>query len=383
MFETKNNIAKIGCTPSIRCPRISQATANDCGNVCENVCSGENLMTTFKKKQLMKPKATLKKISDTLQISISTVSRALKDHPDISDNTKQKVMELAELMEYEPNTYAINLRTNTSKVFSIMVPAISNLFYHSFISAVEEEARLHGYSLMVLQSGDSPVIEIANLKLCRQNRVAGIFVSVTSATNSIQPFLKMNEIDVPVIFFDKVPDFEACNKVCVADTAAATIAATTLIHKRKKNILAIFGNPKMSITKKRLEAFTKTIKVKSKTIKSKTEFATTPEEARRSIHKNFKYAKTYDAIFCMSDEILTGVMKAVQQLNLKIPKDVSVIAISNGFIPQLYYPEISYVETSGYKLGKLAYTRMMACVAGSTFAQELIVESVFIEGGSL
>jgi len=139
----------------------------------------------------MKPNTTLKKISDKLQISISTVSRALKNHPDISEHTKQKVKELAELMDYEPNSYAISLRTNNSKVFCIMVPQISNLFYHSFIGAVEEEARLHGYSLMILQSGNDPEIEIANLKLCRQNRVAGIFVSISNSTTDIQPFLKM------------------------------------------------------------------------------------------------------------------------------------------------------------------------------------------------
>ena len=98
---------------------------------------------------------------------------------------------------------------------------------------------------------------------------------------------------------------------------------------------------------------------------------------------NFSKGKKFDAIFCMSDEILTGVMKAIQQLKLTIPKDVSIIAISNGFIPSLYHPEISYVETSGYKLGKLAYTRMMACLAGSSFLQELTVESIYIEGGSL
>ena len=175
----------------------------------------------------------------------------------------------------------------------------------------------------------------------------------------------------------------APTKVCVADTASATIAATTLIKKKKKNILGIFGNREMSITKKRLDAFTNTIKAKDNSVKLKSLFAVSAEEARRIIHKIFDGIKNYDAIFCMSDEILTGVMKAVQELQLKIPKDVSIIAISNGFIPNLYHPDICYVETSGYKLGKLAYTRMMACLAGSSFVQELTVESIYIDGGSL
>ena len=123
----------------------------------------------------MSQNATLKKISTQLNLSISTVSRALKNHPDISENTKRKVKELAALMEYEPNTYAVNLRTNVSRIFGLIVPVISNLFYESFISAVEEDARKLGYSLMILQSGNDSMIEIENLKLCKQTRVAGIF----------------------------------------------------------------------------------------------------------------------------------------------------------------------------------------------------------------
>jgi LacI family transcriptional regulator len=96
--------------------------------------------------------STLKKLSEVLGISISTVSRALKDHPDISENTKTKVKELATAMEYEPNNYAVQLRTRQSNVLGIMVPTIDNFFYDSFIAAVEEDARVFGYSVMIMQS---------------------------------------------------------------------------------------------------------------------------------------------------------------------------------------------------------------------------------------
>jgi LacI family transcriptional regulator len=331
----------------------------------------------------MKPKATLKKIAESLQISISTVSRALKDHPDISLETRNKVRAFADMMEYEPNTYAISLRTNHSKVFAIIVPAITNFFYQSFISSVEEESRLHGYSLMILQSSDNPETELDNLKLCRQNRVAGLFVSITIKTTDIKPFQKMEDLDVPVIFFDKVPDFEACNKVCIADKSAAEIAAEALLRHKRKKILALFGNEEMSITRKRKDAFTAIIEGQQKKIKFKVDHAHNPEEARRLIHRYCGNGLAYDGIFCMSDDILTGVMKAIQELKYVIPKDVSVIAMSDGFLPQLYEPEISFVETSGYKLGKVAFTRMLACLSGSTFMQEIMVDAVLMERGSL
>jgi LacI family transcriptional regulator len=331
----------------------------------------------------MKHNTTLKKISSILDISISTVSRALKDHPDISDKTKKKVLELAETLEYEPNTYAINLRTNNSKVFTLIVPNITNFFYDSFISAVEEESRKNGYSLMILQTLDDNETELKNLKLCRLNRVSGVFACISPNTTDVSPFLKLDELDIPVIFFDKVPAYEECNKVCVADTQAAKLAAEAIIQKGRKKTFALFGNNNLSITIKRVAAFTAAFEQHNMGNKLVTDYAMSAEEARNKTLSLLKNKKAADTIFCMSDEILTGVMKALQELHLKIPAEIAVVSISNGDIPKLYYPEITYAETSGYKLGKLAFTRMMACLSGSTFIQELTLESVLIEGGSL
>jgi len=324
---------------------------------------------------------TLKKISEILGLSISTISRALKDHPDISDRTKQRVVELATTLDYEPNANAINLRTSHSKLFGVIVPSISNWFYNSFISSVEEESRRNGYSLMILQSGDDPLIELTNLKLCRQNRVTGLFVCISPETNNIEPFLKLKELDIPVIFFDKVPDNNNCNKVCVADSLCATMAANAIINKKKKKVLGLFGNTHLLMTRKRLEAFRETINEKVNKIKLITDHATSFEEAEVLMLHHLK--EKPDAVFCMSDEIMTGVMKAIQKKGLKVPEDIAVITISNGVAPKLYYPEITYVETSGHKLGKLAFSSMMACLGGSTFIQELTIESILVEGGSL
>lgn len=321
---------------------------------------------------------TLKKISEALGLSISTVSRALKNHPDIAEKTKQRVKELANALDYEPNASAIQLRTNKSNLFGLIVPTISNFFYDSFIASVEEESRKSNYSLMILQSGDDPAIELENLKLCRQNRISGLFICITSKTTSTEPFNKLKELDIPTIFFDKVPEAENCNKVCVGDTASAMIAANAIIMKKKKKVLALFGNSLLSITKKRKEAFTKATAKKIKVLAHHADSSLEAEQITTAV-----LSEKPDSIFCMSDELLTGAMKAIQQANLKIPADISVIAISNGFIPKLYYPEITYVETSGYKLGKLAFSSMLACMAGSTFPQELTIESLLVEGGSI
>ena len=135
--------------------------------------------------------ATLKKLSEMLGLSISTVSRALKDHPDISDKTKLRVKELANALDYEPNANAINLRTSKNNLFGLIVPSISNFFYDSFIAAVEEECRKKNYSMLILQSGDDVFSEQESIKLCRQNRVAGLFACITSATIDIELYKKL------------------------------------------------------------------------------------------------------------------------------------------------------------------------------------------------
>jgi LacI family transcriptional regulator len=331
----------------------------------------------------MKEVTTLKKISGLLHVSISTVSRALKDHPEISEKTKERVRQLAAKLEYVPDANAIQLRTNNSRIFGLLVPSVSYYFYDSFIAAVEEECTKNGYSLLILQSGDDPSTEINHLKLCRQNRITGLFVCITPQTKDISPFLKLHDSGTPVIFFDKVPSFEACNKVCAADTDAARISAQAILNKKKKKVLALFGNHHLSITRKRLPAFIEAFEKGKHKPKLVIDHALDAEEARKKTIENLLLKNKPDTIFCMSDEILSGTMKAIQQLGMKVPVDISVIAISNGFIPKLYYPEITYAETSGHKMGKLAYTRMMSCLAGSTFIQLLSVESVLVEGGSL
>lgn len=326
--------------------------------------------------------ATLKKISVQLNLSISTVSRALKNHPDISENTKRKVKELAILMEYEPNSYAINLRTNKSKVFGLIVPDISNMFYDSFISAAEKDARKSGYSLMILQSGDDPLQEAENLKLCKHYRVDGILISIVPDSYSTEMLAKYQESGIPVVFFDKVPETGGFDTVCMADEEAATIAAHTILTYNKKNILALFGNPELSITKKRKDAFLKLLE-KEKGIKVNVQYCANTEEAKNCTALAIGKSVKPDHVFCMSDEILIGVMQTLKHSKLKIPSDISILAISNGFIPGLFNTEVTYIETSGYELGKLAIKRMLENMEGKTPVKSIMLPSRLVEGKSL
>jgi LacI family transcriptional regulator len=326
---------------------------------------------------------TLKKISEILGVSISTVSRALKDHPDISTETKRKIVELAQALDYEPNINAINLRTRNSKVLGLMVPSLANSFYDSFMSAVEAASMKIGYALVIMQSGDDPEVERNILKIYKQNRVSGIFACLSPHTADIEAFQKLKDLDIPVIFFDKVPQEDNCHKVCIADESASEQAARVLIAKKKKNVLAIFGNKNLSITKSRLEAFLQTLSNHSD-IKLTIGHAHSSQEAHDITSAFFSEPQKPDAVFCMSDEILTGAMKAFQELKINYPEETGIIAMSDGYFPKLYHPEITYIETSGYKLGDLAFSMMMTCLNGNNnFNQKLSIDAALVEGGSI
>lgn len=323
---------------------------------------------------------TLKYIAEVLQISISTVSRALKNHPDISLKTRTKVNELAATLEYEPNANAIHLRTQKNNIFGIIIPELSNYFYHSFIASVELESKKNNFSVMIFQSNNNEDTERDNIKICRQNRVRGLFACSTSIEN-LMWYQKLQDHDIPVVFFDKVPEDAQQHKICVADAEAASIAAKRLISAGKKNILAFFGNPAMLLTKLRLQAFEAFIKEKNPDIKLNCVFAHNANEAESICNTALK--KDIDAVFCMSDELLSGVVKSMQRKGIYYPADVALLAISNGFIPKLFYPEITYVETSGAELGILAFNHMMDCLDGNTTVKSLSTSVRLVEGGSI
>lgn len=326
---------------------------------------------------------TLKKLSEVLGISISTVSRALKDHPDISEKTKLRVRELAAALDYEPNNLAVQLRTRQSNVLGILVPTINNYFYDSFIAAVEEEAVLHGYAIMIMQSRDQLEVENSNLNVFRKNKIMGLFAAISTGTEDLQPYRKLEQMQVPVVFFDRVPESGECQKVCLADASAARIAAEAIIAKKKEKVLALFGHPRLSITKRRCASFKETFLEQSPATELIIHYSENIETSKKMALSILQGDEKPDAIFCMGDMILIGVMYAIHALNLRVPEDISIISISNGLIATMYNPRITYVETSGYKLGKLAFRQMLASLKNDAIPEEVILESVLVPGGSL
>jgi LacI family transcriptional regulator len=329
-------------------------------------------------------RATLKHISEQLDLSISTVSRALKDHPDIAEQTKRRVRELAELMEYEPNAFAIQLRTNASRLIGVIVPEISGFFYHAFIAGLEQEARSWGYSLMILQSDDDPAREATNLRLCRLNRAAGVLIAVSSSTTDMGQFERTAESGIPVVFFDKVPEDKGFPTVTMADPEAAALAAEAILEAGRQRVLGLFGDPGLSITRKRLLAFRDTLGAGDGRPTLALGHARSREEAQQHLMERLEGGDARpDCLFAMSDEILAGALKAIQVAGLRIPEDIAVVAISTGFVPSLFSPEITYVETDGVNLGRKAFEILHRCLSKQPPVGDWTVGVRLVAGGSL
>lgn len=331
----------------------------------------------------MKPAVTIYQLSKALGLSPSTVSRALKNHPDIAEATRKRVNDMAAELDYEPNLYAVGLRTSNSKEIAVIVPNLSGFFYDGFITAVEQEARIAGYSLSVLLSGDNPEIELENLKLCRLRRVDAIMLCLTTGTTDLAAILKYQAKGTPIFFFDKVPANPETYRICVADSKAAEIAALEILKKSPQRVLAIFGNTALSITIRRLETFRTEFQNQGKEHVLGFAEASSSEEAQSRLAERWDSPATRpEIIFCMSDEILIGVMRFMQEKGISIPTEVKIIAISNGFFPTLYSPRITYIETSAKTLGIAAFRRVADFHEGQKEFDERIVPSILVQGGS-
>jgi LacI family transcriptional regulator len=213
--------------------------------------------------------------------------------------------------------------------------------------------------------------------------VIGLFVALSIDTEDMSPFTKLISMGIPVIFYDRVPEENGFSTVCMADELAARMAAQEIIEKNKKNVLALFGHPNLSISKIRQQSFMNTFKTFSPKIPIAIDFPENSIVSREVALAALTSGKPPDVIFCMGDLILIGVMKAIHELNLKIPSEIAVVGISNGFIPTMYKPVVTYVETSGAKLGKLAFAQMLGSLKNQEIPQTVSVESVLVRGGSI
>ena len=300
-------------------------------------------------------RATIKDIAILAGVSISTVSRALKDHPDIGLNVRIKIKKIAQDLHYHPNMFAIQLRKQKSNTIGLIIPEANMFFVPSVIKGISDIVKSQGYRLLVLQSGENFEQEMENVKICSEYGVEGLLISITNETEHLDHLVELKDSGIPVVLIDKVLNNSDLDDVTIDDVNGTQLCVNHLIESGCKRILGLFGNPNMMITQKRLEGFTNLIESKQKeyNLTEEHKFVQTTFSAWACLEKVFPEFQP-DGIFAMSDEIIAGVIPALKKLKVRIPEDCSVIGISDGYLPRILDPSITFLFHDGFALGKMA-----------------------------
>ncbi len=298
---------------------------------------------------------TIKDIADLLGLSKSTVSRALKNHPDLNRDTKKLVVDMAEKLRYRPNTVAMSLRNKKSGIIGMIVPHISSFFFPSVIRGVEYEVNKSGYKLMILHSNDDWQREEEACNILISSNVEGILISMASTVRQYTHYEKMHHYNLPVVFFDRVPEAYVADKVLVDDYHGAFRAVKHLINCGKQKIAICLGNTNLLISQNRLKGYTDALGEAGIGFNSDFVYSgETPEEVELLTQQILSIPNPPDAVFAISDLTMSGIMRAINRANLFVPKDIAVIGFVEEPFASMYHPPVTSIMPMGYEIGVTA-----------------------------
>ncbi len=307
----------------------------------------------------MKP-VTLKQIAETLDISITTVSKALKDYPDVSKKTKKLVKELAETLNYKPNVFAVNLRTKESKTIGLIIPEVVHHFFSNVIKGIIAQAEKKGYLVIILQSNESYELEKKQIDLLFSKRVDGILISLANGTGDFKHLNDLMAQDTPLVMFDKIAKIVNCSKVIINDRKAAYTATKHLIDSGCKRI-AHFRGP--LLPQNSIDRF-----LGYKQALTDNGFAYDPslvyicdcsdqsfDEGKNSAKQLLEDHDDVDGIFINTDLVAIGALTEFQKQGISVPEDIAIVGFSNWFMSSVISPTLSTIDQPGFKMGKTAF----------------------------
>ena len=298
---------------------------------------------------------TIKDIAQRLHLSISTVSRALRNAGDINPETKKNILQLAEDLNYQPNRLALSLRQNQTNTIGVIVPNLDYVI-STMVKGIDEAALEAGFTVIVCQSNESFGREVVNTRRMLKSLVDGFIISISSETKSNEHFKVLNEREIPFVVFDRViPDLLA-SSVILDNEEGGFIATEHLIEQGYKKIAILAGPQTLGISNSRLEGYKRALK--------KHGIKFDPEQVVYcDFNQDFAFFATEellsskkrpDAIFTISDRMAIGAMLAIKKKGLKMPEDIGLVGFNNEPLLALVSPSITSVEQPSFEIGKLA-----------------------------
>lgn len=336
----------------------------------------------LRKSNLMKShQVTIKDIAKTLGISVSTVSRALKDHPDISPETKSLVQEMARKMSYEPNALALNLRRNKTNTIGVIIPEIVHHFFSSVISGIEDVAYDRGYNVMVCQSNENYNREVINAQALLANRVDGMLISIAKTTPDFDHFRNFLNRNIPMVFFDRVCPDILTDRVITNDEMGAFLAVEHLISVGCRRIAHFSASQNLLIGQGRLAGYQRALKQYGHPFDpSLIILCDTYELVLEKAEKFFSNHPEVDGIFAVNDSTAIAAMQYIIRSGRNVPKDIAVAGFGDGPNALITCPTLTTVEQKGYEMGteaiKLLLHKIENDVPADSFQTKVLTPSL-------
>ena len=301
---------------------------------------------------------TIKDIAIKLNLSTSTVSRALRGSYEISEETKKLVLEYAEKINYRPNPIALSLKERRTHSIGIVVPEIANNFFSQAINGIESIAYNSGYYVSISQSHESYDREVINVQHLASRSIDGLLISVSAETSDFSYLKKLHERGLPIVFFDRIVDEIDTYKVVCDNFKGAYDATTHLIKKGYKNIAHITSSSHLFITRKRLEGYKKAlednnIEFKESYVKYCNHGGMMFEEVEDAFKQLFKDKIKPDAILSAGDRITTVMIEVIKKQK-KNNNKLAYIGFSNSDLADMFSPSLSVVRQPAFDMGKTA-----------------------------
>ena len=303
---------------------------------------------------MKKQKVTIHDIARELNTTASTVSRALQGHPRISNAMKKAVLELAQKLNYQPNSIASSLRKGKGSTIGIIIPLINRYFFASVIRGIEDVASKAGYNVIICQSYDSFEREKAIVETLTNGKVDGLMVSLASETSDLAHFKVVQNKGIPLIFFDRVPLEMDVHKVEIDDFAGAQMAVEHLISQGCRRIVHFSGPRHISIYKNRFEGY------KAALLNNKIPFdkslvfdgAITRETGEQAAFVISRMSPLPDSIFSAGDYSAMGAILKLKSLGIKVPQDIAVVGFANEPYDDMLEPGLSSIDQHSMEMGQ-------------------------------
>lgn len=299
---------------------------------------------------------TIYDLAVKLNISPTTVSRGLQDHPAINKATKKKIYELAEEMGYRSNNFARNLRQQKSHTLGVIVPRLNSHFTSTVIAGMENVANKAGYNLIISQSMESYKKEVANAKTMFNNRVDGLLVSLVYDSNNIEHFEPFFEKNLPLIFFDRVAEHKNCTNIVIDNRKAGFEATMHLIEQGCKRIAHISAPSLRNVYAERLKGYKEALAENSIEFQEDNIILgnLSQEAGADAAEIILKMTPKVDGVFAANDNAAIGCMLALKKAGVSIPNDIAFAGFNNDPISQVIEPNLTTVHYHGFEMGETA-----------------------------